>query len=63
MSGAGEGLDDYLVGRRIAIGVLLDRMAVGDLTRVCSRPGITEVEVAAALARFDILYEPSEASP
>jgi hypothetical protein len=57
------GLDDYLADRRVAIGVLLDRMILGDLARVCSRRGITEAEVAAALARFDMLHEPSEASP
>jgi hypothetical protein len=63
MSGAPEGLDDYLVGRRIAIGVLLDRMILGDLVRACSSSHVSEAEVAAALARFDILHEPSEASP
>jgi hypothetical protein len=61
MSASTEGLDDYLVERRIAIGALLDRMAVGDLTRVCSRPGITEAEVAAVLKRYSILKH-SEAS-
>jgi hypothetical protein len=55
--------EDVLANLHAAVAALLDRMAVGDLTRVCSRRGITEAEVAAALARFDILHEPSEASP
>jgi hypothetical protein len=50
-----EGLEDYLADRRLAIGALLDRMVVGDLARVCSRRGITEAEVAAAVRRHAIL--------
>jgi hypothetical protein len=63
MNGADEGLDTFLVDRRLTIGALLDRMLLGDLVRACARPGISDAEVLAAIARFDILHEPSEASP
>jgi hypothetical protein len=61
---AADGLDMFLIERRIAIVALLDRMAVGDLARTCSQAGLTDADVAAAVERHAILRlsERSEAS-
>jgi hypothetical protein len=55
MSAVTEGLDRFLAERRLAISAMLDRMIFGDLVKVCSRPSITEDEIAAALKRHAIL--------
>jgi hypothetical protein len=63
MNGGDEGLDTFLTKRRIVIGALIDRMLLGDLVRACARPGISDADVLAVIGRFDILHEPSEATP
>ena len=49
MTGATADADVFLTERRLAIGAFLDRMLIGDLVKACSRPGISEADVAADL--------------